>query len=324
MNGVSSVFSEKEEHSVSTPPSPTISNPSETRTNVLSPHDEHMDVPIVPVVTEIVAVQIDTVETVTVLAPTDLLAGYRLHVDDVESGQALCVEVPCGGVRAGEQFQAVVVNQDEGRNSFSLPPAGHVPIGDWRDGIFDCCKFGIFHPLFCLGLWAPPLVIGQQMTRLDLNACAEDRLPEKKPKCSAFRVIFILFALSMLTSIVVGEFVGENVVNEEEHEDIGTEQHGKVQGTDDDLVLALRLARVAVSFFFYVFVFTVALRTRAHVRKKYKIPTRHCGQCEDLCCTIFCYHCMACQIARHTSDYERYPAKCCSETGLAADAPAPI
>lgn len=274
------------------------------------------DIPMVVVPeADVVAVQVDTLETVTVRAPSNLHAGFRLQVDDTMSGRSLWVEVPAGGVRAGEQFQGIIILTDEDRSP--RPPAGHVPIGAWRDGVLDCCKFGLFHPLICLGFWAPPLALGQVMTRLGLNACGEDET-EKKPRCSAFQVMCVLFAVSTCTSVVFGQLI-EDVVFEDEDND-GEPDSEKDQGW----FFGVRLTRLAISFFYYVFIFIVAIRTRAFVRKKYKIRPRCCWECEDLCCALGCYCCMVCQLARHTADYERQTVKCCTQTGLSRDAPMPV
>jgi Cys-rich protein (TIGR01571 family) len=63
---------------------------------------------------------------------------------------------------------------------------------------------------------------------------------------------------------------------------------------------------------------------RAHVRSKYAIPeSEQCPRgCEDLCCSLVCPCFTAAQLLRHTTDYDTYDAKCCTETGLPAHAPA--
>lgn len=40
------------------------------------------------------------------------------------------------------------------------------------------------------------------------------------------------------------------------------------------------------------------------------------------CCAFWCTCCTIAQISRHTADYEHYPAFCCTESGLAENAPA--
>ena len=63
---------------------------------------------------------------------------------------------------------------------------------------------------------------------------------------------------------------------------------------------------------------------RSHVRSKYAIPeSEQCPTgCEDLCCSLVCPCFTAAQLLRHTTDYDTYDGKCCSETGLPPYAPA--
>lgn len=261
----------------------------------------NQEIPIV----DAVAVQVDTVETVQVLAPCDLGPGYHLNVDAVD--RPLVVEVPQGGVTQGQSFQGIVIS-DRSQQETCQPTKeknNHVPIGAWRDGICDCFKFGkfgLFHPVFCLSVWAAPLLLGQILTRLDLNACAEPK-KNKRPRCTAFTSMCCLFGLMVFTSVVLGQIIDSFCYDDD-------------KGVKEPLwLLGVRFSRVGISFFFYIFVFIVALRTRFFVRKKYKIPARWCG--EDCCCTLCCYGCSLCQIARHTVDYENGPqASCCSENGL--------
>lgn len=65
----------------------------------------------------------------------------------------------------------------------------------------------------------------------------------------------------------------------------------------------------------------VTCRTRAQLRQRYGIPTQACGECEDCCCAYWCLTCTLCQMARHTADYDKYAADCCTATGLKPDAP---
>mmetsp|Transcript_33475 Transcript_33475/g.47533 ORF Transcript_33475/g.47533 Transcript_33475/m.47533 type:complete len:147 (+) Transcript_33475:239-679(+) len=58
-------------------------------------------------------------------------------------------------------------------------------------------------------------------------------------------------------------------------------------------------------------------KTRMSTRALYSIPQQYprLGGCEDCCCAFFCTCCTVAQIARHTGEYETYPANCCTETG---------
>ena len=62
-----------------------------------------------------------------------------------------------------------------------------------------------------------------------------------------------------------------------------------------------------------VFVFML----RRAVRNKFRIPG---SCCEDFCCTIWCKCCILGQMLRHTTDYDVYPGRVCSSTGLSSRA----
>lgn len=49
--------------------------------------------------------------------------------------------------------------------------------------------------------------------------------------------------------------------------------------------------------------------------------TSNIHRCEDFCCSFWCSCCTVSQIARHTGDYEEYPATCCTQTGNPPGAP---
>lgn len=63
--------------------------------------------------------------------------------------------------------------------------------------------------------------------------------------------------------------------------------------------------------------------TRASIRDKYMIREHRCYDVEDCCCATFCMPCTICQMSRHTTDYTRHEAKCCTETGLEEGAELP-
>jgi Cys-rich protein (TIGR01571 family) len=69
------------------------------------------------------------------------------------------------------------------------------------------------------------------------------------------------------------------------------------------------------SVFFTVYALYSLCKTRESIRAVYSIPTTRCGSMEDCVCSFFCSCCTVSQLARHTGEYETYPAVCCSETG---------
>jgi Cys-rich protein (TIGR01571 family) len=79
--------------------------------------------------------------------------------------------------------------------------------------------------------------------------------------------------------------------------------------------------RSFLNLVFFVFLLVIMARTRRRIRSRYGIPERTCRGCEDCCCAFWCSCCTVSQMARHTADYDNYPAQCCSETGLSPNAP---
>lgn len=91
---------------------------------------------------------------------------------------------------------------------------------------------------------------------------------------------------------------------------------------DENAYYALAYSYDIFRIAFSVFVFIIVARTRKKVRSRYDIPEETCGGAEDCCCAFWCTCCTIAQISRHTTDYEHYPAFCCTESGLAENAPA--
>ena len=92
-------------------------------------------------------------------------------------------------------------------------------------------------------------------------------------------------------------------------------------GNPSNTAMVLVEWRYFLSIVFAIFTWIIVSRTRKRIRSKYSIPTKNCGECEDLCCAFWCTCCALSQMARHTADYETYAARCCSETGLSQNAP---
>jgi hypothetical protein len=57
---------------------------------------------------------------------------------DIE-GTTTSVTVPKGGVEEGQSFTIPMPTMQVGL------PRVNVPVGQWRDGICDCCKYGMCH-----------------------------------------------------------------------------------------------------------------------------------------------------------------------------------
>ena len=199
-----------------------------------------------------------------------------------------------------------------------------IPLGQWRDGIFDCCSLGVCHQQFCTGLWLTPIALGQVLTRMKLDWSASpvvdtsptEELTGKQAAWSAFKIMFAIFVayevLSNFLYYVTLPFVS------------GHYDESGVYYPPQNIPLwavVFDAIRQALGIAYGLFILMITLRTRAYIRHKYSIPEKRCSGCEDCCCSFWCGPCTVCQMARHTADYRQYKASCCTETGLDLEAP---
>jgi Cys-rich protein (TIGR01571 family) len=170
---------------------------------------------------------------------------------------------------------------------------GHsIPTGHWRDGLCDCCTFGICYPVLCLGIWCRMCLLGQVLTRNKLNWFATPNGP--RINATTYQIWFVL----MVVSIVLGAT-------------------GHLLDNDSAAAIILIIITAAISLVRCI----TTCRARKYLRNKYNIDEQNCNGCEDLCCAWFCYPCTICQMARHTADYHQYKAEYCTHTGLSLDSP---
>jgi len=75
-----------------------------------------------------------------VVAPATLSEGYTFEVE-IE-GNTTTITVPKGGVEEGQKF--TIAMPSSAVLQVGLPRV-NVPVGQWRDGLCDCCKYGMCH-----------------------------------------------------------------------------------------------------------------------------------------------------------------------------------
>jgi Cys-rich protein (TIGR01571 family) len=220
-----------------------------------------------------------TEKTVEVRAPCDLEAGYEFFVS---TGQdtSVRVRVPEGGAKKDQRFQAIVVSEPVSSGPHNIP------YGRWRDGLCNCCAFGVFHPLLCLNIFCPICGLGQVLTRLKMDCFGS---PRKSIEAASISTCMIMFSIAALYWII------QSIVRQS--------------------VVTLCQAFVAL------YTAAVTMRLRAYVRERYGIPEQRCVGCEDCCLSFWCLWCTVCQISRHTADFHKYPAGCCTTNGLRKGAP---
>jgi hypothetical protein len=59
---------------------------------------------------------------------------------------------PQGGVKEGQQFNAIVI-------SSTVMDQHNIPHGSWRDGLCNCCGQGPCHPSLCLTWYVDMLIV---------------------------------------------------------------------------------------------------------------------------------------------------------------------
>lgn len=90
-----------------------------------------------------------------------------------------------------------------------------------------------------------------------------------------------------------------------------------------ELSVADIIALVFVNVAMWAFAIYATASTRSSIREKYMIREHRFYDLEDFCCATFAMPCTISQMARHTADYTKYEAACCTETGLEEGADLP-
>jgi len=218
---------------------------------------------------------------------------------------------PEGGVEKGQKFVAEVVSGSQTQHG----EGHHIPTGAWRDGICSFLAHGVCHPMCCLACWCNPLALGQVATRMKLDALGSPVLRESW--WSAFKVLALIFViyigLDQTFSILVDPYY-----------QLELDENGDWVQADVEIpvwVIVMVALRALIRFLFFVYILFVMIRTRAHIRSRYGIPEQCCSGCEDCCCSFWLPCCTVTQMARHTADYDRYKASCCTDTGLPPQVP---
>jgi Cys-rich protein (TIGR01571 family) len=224
---------------------------------------------------------------------------------------------PEGGVKAGNVFQGQVVPAPGGGSGVLGGNHHHhqgAHYGSWRDGIWDCCRHGFFHPHLWMGCCCRFCLLGQVAGRLpDLWTSLPGTVANR---ISPFRLFFAITVVAFMAQLLAG--IIQLVIQIDDDDDDVIEYNKPAEAT-------LRIPFVPAFLLFLcqlvhwllgLFCFVAVILIRRHVRKVYKIPACH-DVLEDVFCACCCQSCTICQLARHTADYNTVDAELCSETGLA-------
>jgi len=263
----------------------------------------------------------------SVVAPATLPEGYTMDVQVGGRGQLYTVKVPPGGVEEGQTFEVKIEGRatssnnaagvaEEDLNRAVALPRVSVPVGSWRDGLCDCCRFGCCHPVFWNAFCCSPILTAQVMTRMNLDILGRS-VPATR-KVNTFYVVLIIALLEVFLVRIVNLVLFKMTHNEVTLSP-GIVVEVPKEGMEGvaSLIATVFLYQRLMFIIFILYIFTV---TRAVVRNKYAIPTSFCtcgaGIVEDCCLSFWCSCCTAGQLARHTMDYDTYPGVCCSRTGV--------
>lgn len=223
---------------------------------------------------------------VDVVAPADLPGGY--HFEAEIEGQRFLATVPPGGVQQGETFTCFMKELDS--------VAIDIPVGAWKDGLFNMLELGWCHPVLWNAIFCPLIALGQIQTRVHLDFLGRPKFGEL-PYTNRFVML-----------LVIASWVGMNV-------SLFAACNLK-WSRGLELSVADECAFVLVNVAMFGFVVFVTQSTRSSVREKFMIRERCCYDLEDVCCAALCLPCTVGQMQRHTANYDDYEAVCCSKSGL--------
>jgi Cys-rich protein (TIGR01571 family) len=177
--------------------------------------------------------------------------------------------------------------------------------GQWKDGICDCCTFGIFHPSLLNACCFPQLLMAQVLTRLKMNMCG-DAAPESEYQTTFRKMVVLVLAYWVMRTLLAPP-----------SPDFEANEDGTLQVTTVDIPAWQMFLYNAVTFLFGLYSLVLLIKLRVAVRRRYGIPEKRCIGVEDCCCAFWCSCCTVAQVARQTADYDHRRAVCCSRTGLA-------
>jgi len=240
---------------------------------------------------------------IEVVAPATLSEGYKF---DAKLGDNnFQVTVPPGGVEAGQKF--MVPMPSSSLTETMMIPKVKVPVGQWRDGIFSCFNYGPFHNHCLMSAFFPMIAVGQVIHRLKLNVWGK---PGGAAESAGVIHRIVAATLAYTAFIIMITLV--------------CAPFESVEGYNIQIppfIIGLQIIRSICHWIYLGFLIYITWNVRHHIRSTYAIPEEVKTGFEDLLCAIFCVHCTAAQMLRHTTDYDTYNATCCTEKGVPDEVP---
>jgi hypothetical protein len=270
-----------------------------------------------------------------VLAPMTLPEGYKLSVQihDINTITTSVVVVPSGGVQAGHTF---CVPWNPSSDTTNDKKSVDLPVGAWRDGLCDCFHYGICHP----HLWTTFLFPAGKETQQYLKQCAYFVY------YNIFTLSPLLFFFNPLFTVAAGQVMsrlqlpwtglppadGTRTTGSFQVFLVITGVYGivyfilkqltsRMEMNYNTNTLSYLLLSILKLVWHYAFVFLTAwclYNLRKTVRAQSAISTQ--SAYEDAVCSLCCPYLVAGQLLRHTTDYDVYPAMCCTEFGISSNA----
>ncbi len=233
-----------------------------------------------------------------------------------------CTMQPGGGITKGQTFRAQTKQKSEESSTLF-----RIPIGLWKDGLGDFCKYGPCHSSFLCSCLFPLISLGQIYTRLDLRWDGTPyHLPPQSPS-SSFKIMLLFTFVYVLSKQII-----------------------------ESMMMSYHYLWI-LNLIYMITITALVGRTRRHLREKYDIPatftqlrqssptfdkicggdghggdddyggegsgvvTTCCGEVEDYALAACCYPCVVSQMNRHTAMFDTYEGSCFSSNGLPPHAP---
>ena len=213
---------------------------------------------------------------IEVTAPATLPEGYEFEVAFGDT--QMKVKVPAGGVEQGQQFSVPFPEK------LSSGVTGiHIPVGHWRDELFQFLNYGICHPHLWTSWLCTFLAAGQVIRRMQFNW---QGLPpdDTSERASAFSIIFAIvcayFTIHFMLVIII-DTMDPNFGHDDDKD--------WVKIPDTPSLYLLKLVYMTWSFVYWIGSTIVLINTRRSVRQRYGIPAE---DFEDCLCGVFCHCCV--------------------------------
>lgn len=237
------------------------------------------------------------VETSTVAAPVAQQV-IRVRVQEAEvlvepSVVADVVTVPLAASNNGGAGDGASALQGQGR---------------WKDSLCNCCGHGCCHPSLLCATFCPLIAVAQVMRRLNLLMTGK-----QGSNFQSKITFFIIFAFSITI-----HYLFRYVLFPPPRSASEMDENGNLPRILENYPW---IYKSVIPFSSSFFLFYLIVITRSYIRRKYRIPERHCVGCEDCCVAALFPCCAISQMARHTTDYDLYRAQWCSDTGLPGSVP---